>query len=99
MTATPFATTVVALSTFNTISVALATVYQLTYPGTAYFEILNLGTGNLFLKGDATVSATDPASFKLPVNILVAPLINGRSGLFIIGDAAVTVSVMVVSKR
>ena len=97
---TPLAATATPLSAFNTLTMTLGTVYNIYVPrgGHAYFYLFNLGTGNVFIKGDGTVSATDPASYKLPTNQSLSPLTNSATGLWIVADAAGSVSIAVVPR-
>jgi hypothetical protein len=97
------AATPVTLTRTNTLTLAATTAYQLTtaQTGGCYFGILNLGTGNLLVRFDAPpASATDPAAFKLPANLaLVAQFyVYGKTGLYIMADAAGSASVLVTSK-
>ena len=84
------AATVVHLAPFNTVAVAASTVYQLTAPAQSryYLTLLNVGTGSVYIKGDATVASGDAASFELPANLAVQFVINGPTGTFITGGAA-----------
>ena len=97
------AATVVNLAPFNTVTLAASTVYHLTAPGQARYNLylLNSGTGPIYLKGDATVAAGDAASFELPVNLGVTVVIYGTSayGIFVSGGAAAgLVSALLLSR-
>jgi hypothetical protein len=100
----PLAATVVTLTHTNTLTLAATTAYQLVTQSTAgcYFSILNLGTGNLFVRFDAApTGATDTAAFEQPNGLLVMVpyfVVNGKSGLFVLADAAGKISVLVTSK-
>lgn len=87
-----------ALKPFNTVALAISTATQLTIVGGGhyYMQILNLGTGNVFIKGDSTVNTTDPASYKLPINMSLAPLVAGS--LWVMADAAGAISVALLPK-
>lgn len=91
----------ITLQRYNTITLAASTAQQLLIPGPVgpyyYLQILNLGPGNLYIKGDGTVSATDPASFELPINLSISPLVTG--GLWILADAAGKASVQMVPQQ
>ena len=86
------------LHSYNTISLTASTATQLTITGGGhyYMEILNLGPGNLYIKGDNTVSATDTASYELPVNMMFSPLI--MSYLWVLADQAGKISVALIPK-
>lgn len=85
------------LQPYNTLTLAANTATQLTTPqGTWTVLILNLGPGNLFIKGANTVSATDPASFELPINLSLTLLVNGS--IWIAADAAGKASVALIPR-
>jgi hypothetical protein len=100
----PLAATLVTLTRTNTLTLAATTAYQLVtaQSGGCYFGILNLGTGNLLVRFDAPpASATDAAAFKLPANLaLIAQfyVYSGKTGLYIMADAAGSASVLYTAK-
>jgi hypothetical protein len=100
----PLAATVVTLTHTNTLTLAATTAYQLVTQSTGgcYFGILNLGAGNLFVRFDAApTGASDAAAFEQPANLTVLVqyyVPNGKSGLYILADAAGKASVLVTSK-
>jgi hypothetical protein len=98
MTPTPFATSLVNLKPYNTLALAANTATQLQIVGGGhyYIQILNLGTGNIFIKGDSTVGTGDSASYKLPINMSLTPLVAGS--IWIMADAAGTASVALLPK-
>jgi hypothetical protein len=84
------------LQPFNTLSLALNTPQQLNTPGPGhyYVQILNLGPGNLYVKGDGTVGISDVASFELPVNQTITPLV--RNTIWVSADQVGKASVQLV---
>ena len=97
MTPAPLVTSTVTLNPYNTLSLAASTATQLILPrGHYYVQILNLGTGNIFIKGDGTLGTADPASYKLPVNMSLTPLVSGS--IWVMADAVGTASVALLPK-
>jgi hypothetical protein len=94
---------VVTLQRTSTVSLAATTADQLiaNTAGECYFNILNHGPGNLFVRFDqAPTGATDPLAFEIPAN---APLISfhlfrGLDGLFVLADQAGSISVLNTSR-
>lgn len=87
----------IALTAYNTLTLDVSTAVELTLPGGTFsVSILNLGPGNLFLKGDSTVGETDSASYELPVNLGLTVLTSGP--LWILADAAGRCSVALIPR-
>lgn len=88
----------VALAPYNTVTLAASTATELVIAGggSYYVQILNLGPGNLYIKRDNTVSATDAASYELPINMSLAPLTRGP--LWVLADQAGKISVALTPK-
>jgi hypothetical protein len=86
------------LTRFNTVTLAVSTVYRLYPPspaGSWYANVVNLGPGNLYLRanGDPT-GATDPNSSTLPSLATDQGVpVDGKTGLGILADQAGKVSI------
>jgi hypothetical protein len=84
---------------YNTITMAASVAQQLVsvMGGPHTYVIINLGTGNLYVRQDAApTGATDPQAMKIPSTITVPiafPVYNGKSGLWVLADAAGSISV------
>jgi hypothetical protein len=87
------------LKRFNQVTLAATTAVQLVSAsgGGHNYTIINLGTGNLFIRMDqAPTGTTDPAAMKIPANYPPLPPIfvsNGLTGLYVMADAAGSISV------
>lgn len=94
------ATSKVTLQAFNSVPLAVGNQYNLVAPaaGHYYFNLLNTGTGNVAISKASTVSPTDPASFQLPPNLALAPLVWGPDGIWVAAGTAETLSVQLVSR-
>lgn len=75
----------VELKSHNTVKVAIGEIVRLVtpYAGPYYYNILNLGPGDLYLRYDDDPAPDDPESETLPAgcadNLVVIP--EGREGL------------------
>jgi hypothetical protein len=87
------------LQPYNTIALAASTAQQLVIQNLGHYNLLifNLGPGNLFIKNDGSVAPGDAASFELPLNLSIAPLVTG--GIWIAADAPGKCSVAVVPRQ
>lgn len=87
------------LHRFNTLSLTSGTAVQVVSGsgGKHYYNIINLGAANLYIRGDqAPTGATDPQAFEIPATITnVVPIFvpSGTTGLWILADAAGKVSI------
>ena len=89
------ANVVTPLKTWNTINLTAGNAYHLTAPpGHYYFQILNSGSVAAYISDASTVSSSDPASYELPANLAVSPLVWGPTGVWLSGAGAVSVQLV-----
>jgi hypothetical protein len=90
----------VTLSAFNTVTLTANTAVQLVSAtgGHHTYIIINLGTGNLFIKqSGAPTGTSDAAAMKIPAantSMIPIPIASGATGLWVMADVAGAVSVM-----
>jgi hypothetical protein len=87
------------LSAYHTVALAANTPTQLVVPGGGHctLNILNLGTGNLFISSTNTPAANSN-SFKLPTGTTIVPIPIGPGGVWVAADAAGSISVAVIPR-
>jgi len=88
------------LGPYNTLTLAASTPTQIISPGGGhcYFNLLNLGTGNLFISNLSNVG-NNPTSFKLPTGLVLLPIaVYGPTGIWVAVDTAGSISVAVVPR-
>lgn len=90
----------VVLGPFNSVSLVLGNQYNLVAggPGNYYFNVLNVGTGNIAISNANTVGLSDPASYMLPPNLSFSPLAWGPDGIWVAAGAAELISVALVPR-
>lgn len=80
---------VINLTPYNTIAVPIGAATQLVAPPGHYnLTLLNMGTAPVFIKNASTASASDAASFGLPVNVPCTLVIWGPDGIWIATGAS-----------
>jgi len=90
----------VTLTPYNTITLNANVAQQLVsaQAGHHTYVIINLGTGNLYIKqSGAPTGTTDAAAFKIPAsNTQMIPIFvaSGSTGIWVMADVTGTISVM-----
>lgn len=87
----------VTIGVYNTIAItAVSGVYRLKSASghLRTLDVMNTGTGTIFIRGDLDPTVNDPNSLQLPANFAANNLpVDGGTGLGIIAAADTTISV------
>jgi hypothetical protein len=90
----------VTLTPFNTVSLTASVAQQLVSAigGHHQYYIINLGTGNLYIKqSGAPTGTSDANALKIPAsntNLIPIYVYNGATGIWVMADATGAISVM-----
>ena len=85
----------VAIGPYNNIAITVVSgVYRLKSVSVRTVDIMNLGTGAVFIRSDSDPAVNDANSLQLPANWAANGLsVDGSNGLGIIAAADTTISV------
>jgi len=90
------------LAQANTVTLSNTVASNLLPPGMGhyFFNLVNLGPGKVYIRLDGTdPTSTDPQAFAIVVNMNVAPLVSGGTGIRAIADQASTLLSVLLMPR